>query len=116
MAISGMRKALVTGGAGFIGCHLTEHLLRDGHAVTVIENFSTGRSENLATVKDHKGLELIELDIVNDQLEKIFHDHDWIFHLAALADIVPSIQNLQNTSKLMSLALRMYWKPPGWQA
>ena len=92
MAISGMRKALVTGGAGFIGCHLTEHLLRDGHAVTVIDNFSTGRSENLATVKDHKGLELIELDIVNDQLEKIFHDHDWIFHLAALADIVPSIQ------------------------
>ena len=52
-----------------IGCHLTEHLLRDGHTVTVIGNFSTGRSENLATVKDHKGLELIELDIVNDQLE-----------------------------------------------
>lgn len=84
-------KSLVTGGAGFIGSHLVDKLLDLGHQVTVLDNFTTGRRENLEHVKDK--IELIECDIANPGgwVEK-FKEQDWVFHLAALADIVPSIQ------------------------
>ncbi|MCH8096422.1 MAG: SDR family oxidoreductase [Proteobacteria bacterium] len=86
-------RALVTGGAGFIGCHLVERLLDDGHEVTVIDDFSTGRPENLAHLRDRPGLRVIEGDICEpDALAKAFDGAEWVFHLAALADIVPSIQ------------------------
>lgn len=90
-------KAIVTGGAGFIGSHVVERLLTDGHAVVSIDNYSTGRLENLDHLKAHPNLEIVELDIVNgDLLDKHFMDVDWVFHLAALADIVPSIQQPSN--------------------
>ena len=57
-------KYLITGGAGFIGSHLTESLLGDGHSVTVIDDFSTGSPENLAAVKNHSALTVIEEDIL----------------------------------------------------
>ena len=86
-------KAVVTGGGGFIGSHLVERLLDDGHGVTVIDDFSTGRPENLAHLRDRRGLGVIEGDICDpDTLAKAFDGAEWIFHLAALADIVPSIQ------------------------
>ncbi|MCH8091288.1 MAG: NAD-dependent epimerase/dehydratase family protein, partial [Proteobacteria bacterium] len=86
-------RALVTGGAGFIGCHLVERLLDDGHEVTVIDDFSTGRPENLAHLRAQSGLRFIEGDICEpDALAKAFDGAEWVFHLAALADIVPSIQ------------------------
>ncbi|MEK6238916.1 MAG: NAD-dependent epimerase/dehydratase family protein, partial [Planctomycetales bacterium] len=53
-------QCLVTGGAGFIGSHLTDRLLADGHEVTVLDNLSTGRRENLA---DHPRLRFHELDV-----------------------------------------------------
>ena len=88
------RKAIVTGGAGFIGSHLTEKLLKDGFQVTVIDNYSTGRPQNLAAFKDSEGLEIIEAD-VNDaaRIKEAFKGVEYVFHLAALADIVPSIVN-----------------------
>ena len=54
-------NVLVTGGSGFIGCHLVKNLLNEGHAVTVIDNFSTGRKENLSDSLDK--IKLIEADI-----------------------------------------------------
>jgi len=85
-------KTLVTGGAGFIGSHLVDRLLDDGHDVTVIDNLSTGRIDNIAHRK--KEIKLVEADI-NDHnaIAPHFNGKDVVFHLAALADIVPSIVN-----------------------
>jgi len=85
-------KAVVTGGAGFIGSHLTERLLAGGAAVTIIDNYSTGRPENLSEFDQSAGLTVVEADISRDPIDSHFQDADWVFHLAALADIVPSIQ------------------------
>ena len=87
-------KALVTGGAGFIGSHLTTCLLSDGHEVVVLDNFSSGRPENLAHVEAEPRLTVHELDIAGSEpIQSYFTGVDWVFHLAALADIVPSIQH-----------------------
>lgn len=87
-------KTLVTGGAGFIGSHLVEKLLRDGHSVTVIDNLSTGRMENLSFAKGDSNLTVHVADIANlDDIKDYFSGIDWVFHIAALADIVPSIQH-----------------------
>ena len=88
-------KSLVTGGAGFIGSHLVDALLVQGHEVIVLDNFSTGRSENLDHVADK--IELIECDISSsDDWQDYFDGVDRVFHLAALADIVPSIEKPDN--------------------
>lgn len=88
-----MRKVIVTGGAGFIGSHLVERLLAQGNKVTILDNFSSGRRNNLARFNSAINLSVQEIDITD--LEKIlpfFKNADWVFHLAALADIVPSIE------------------------
>jgi UDP-glucose 4-epimerase len=86
-------KTIVTGGAGFIGSHLTELLLQQGHQVTVLDNLSTGRLENLAHLKGRTGLSFRQAEVTNpDTIRPYFDRVDWVFHLAALADIVPSIQ------------------------
>lgn len=89
-----MKKSLVTGGAGFIGSHLVDRLLENNFKVTVLDNFSNGSLENLKHHKDNENLEVVECDVANrEAIEKHFEGVDWVFHLAALADIVPSIQN-----------------------
>ena len=86
-------KCLVTGGAGFIGSHLVERLLNDGHTVIVLDNFSTGSRENLNQIEPKSDLDIFKVDISNHNLiESYFIDVDWVFHLAGLADVVPSIQ------------------------
>ncbi|APH42024.1 SDR family oxidoreductase [Leptospira interrogans] len=85
-------KALVTGGAGFIGSHLVDLLLENQFEVTVLDNFSTGRAFNLNHVKEKIDLVECDLSIQEDWIKK-FQSVDYVFHLAALADIVPSIQN-----------------------
>ena len=84
-------KAIVTGGAGFIGSHLVDSLLKQNFEVTVLDNFSTGRLENLEHVLEQ--IELVECDLgVQGDWIQNFTNADWVIHLASLADIVPSIQ------------------------
>jgi UDP-glucose 4-epimerase len=85
-------KTIVTGGAGFIGSHVVDRLLNAGHSVTVIDNYSTGRHENVAHAA--ADITVVEADISSPGAwVGAFKGADWIIHLAALADIVPSIQN-----------------------
>ena len=86
-------KTLVTGGAGFIGSHLVERLLGDGYEVVVLDNFSTGRMANLEYLKDSRSLTIHQVDVSDyEGIKPFFEGAVWIFHIAALADIVPSIQ------------------------
>lgn len=104
--------ALVTGGAGFIGSHLVERLLTEGWRVRVVDNFATGRRENLAQVSHVPELALHEADIASDDLGPLFDGVHVVFHLAALADIVPSIMhpakyfrtNVDGTLRVMEAA------------
>ena len=89
-----MKKALVTGGAGFIGSHLVDKLLEEGYSVVVLDNFSTGRPENLKNHENNGNLKIIKADVSDLELiVPYFKGIDHVFHLAALADIVPSIVN-----------------------
>ena len=81
-------KALVTGCAGFIGSNLVDRLLSDGHSVTGIDNFSTGQRRFLDLAVCSRNFTLFELDLFNPQgLSDIFSGHDYVFHLAANADV-----------------------------
>ena len=83
-------KVLVTGGAGFIGSHLVDFLLKEGHEVVVIDNLVGGRLGNLPA---SDRVVVFQLDIRNrEAIAPLFKGIDWVFHLAALADIVPSIE------------------------
>lgn len=87
-------KSLVTGGCGFIGSHLVELLLSQGHSVIVLDNLSTGRLENLNHLISNNKLKFIKGDLKDlSLLEKCVSSVDYVFHLAAIADIVPSITN-----------------------
>lgn len=86
-------NALVTGGCGFIGSHLVDKLLQAGHEVLVIDNLSTGRVENIKHLQNEKRFQWIHVDITDKMsIIQYFEGIDWVFHMAALADIVPSIQ------------------------
>ena len=87
------KKAVVTGGAGFIGSHLVDTLLKKNIMVEVIDNLSTGRIENLSHVKKEIRFHNLDLSLKNNLLSEIVNDADYIFHLASLADIVPSIKH-----------------------
>lgn len=86
-------KSIVTGGAGFIGSHMVDLLLSEGYEVIVLDNLSNGRIENLAQHKDNKKLTFVKIDLsdYNKSLDEYFKGIDYVFHYAALADIVPSI-------------------------
>lgn len=85
--------SLVTGGCGFIGSHIVDKLLKEGHTVRVIDNITTGRLENLEHHKNNNNLKVYQLDIRNkEEIKDVFENVDYVFHMAALADIVPSIQ------------------------
>lgn len=90
-------KAIVTGGAGFIGSHLVDKLLKEGHNVIVLDNFSNGRKENLKSYEHNKNLEVVKIDVCDlKAIKPFFKNTNWVFHLAAIADIVPSIQKPLN--------------------
>jgi UDP-glucose 4-epimerase len=86
-------KVVVTGGSGFIGSHLVDHLLSDGHRVLVLDDFSTGRLENLSQIKNSPSLSVERVDVADyEDVAGLFRGASWVFHLAALADIVPSVE------------------------
>jgi UDP-glucose 4-epimerase len=87
-------RILVTGGAGFIGSHLCERLLNEGHVVTALDDFSTGRAQNLALIEGKKGFTLTEGSILDTQLLiSLISDSDYIFHLAAAVGVFNIVNN-----------------------
>ena len=84
---------LVTGGAGFIGSHLVDRVLTEGRRVRVIDNFSIGRLANLDQHRGNSALEVVECDVADKAaVDRACQGVERIFHLAARADVVPSIQ------------------------
>ena len=88
-------KAIVTGGAGFIGSHLVERLLKEDIEVHVIDNLSRGRLDNLEHLKGDADLFFHKMDIsdYNEEFVRVFENADYVFHLAALAEVIPSIND-----------------------
>jgi UDP-glucose 4-epimerase len=81
-------RVLVTGGAGFIGSHLVERLAERDEHVTVLDDFSTGRRENLAAVADRSDVELIEGSVLDaDLVERLVAQSDVVYHLAAAVGV-----------------------------
>ena len=89
----------ITGGAGFIGSHLTEALLNAGHSVTVADNYSTSTPENLDRVKGHNALRVIEMDIVSEpqKVEELIKECDAVIHLAAAVGVEMVVKNPVHT-------------------
>lgn len=87
-------KALVTGGAGFIGSHLCQRLLARGIEVINVDNLVCGRLKNLDEFKNDPKFNFVQADIRDRKaVLSAMKGVDWVFHLAGLADIVPSIEN-----------------------
>ncbi len=82
------QKAIVFGGAGFIGSHLTERLIQQGTSVTVFDNLETGRTANLAKVWQHPGFRFIEADVSErKKVDETVPGHDIVFHFCDDSDI-----------------------------
>ena len=91
-----MSKFLITGGAGFIGSHLAESLIGPGHAVRILDNFSTGRKENLSAVSGK--VEMIEGDIRDrNAVRTAVAGMDFVLHQAALVSVTQSVENPEET-------------------
>jgi UDP-glucose 4-epimerase len=89
-----LMRILVTGGAGFIGSHLAERLLGDGHELTILDDLSTGRLENLASFSPHSRLRFIEGDVANASLtQSLVSQSDLAYHLAAAVGVRYVVEN-----------------------
>jgi UDP-glucose 4-epimerase len=87
-------KVLVTGGAGFIGSHVVDELIRQGHHVIVYDNFSTGLRQHLGQALNTNRLKIIEGDILDlSRLKSALEDVSTVFHLAANADVRGGVVN-----------------------
>ena len=85
-------KALVTGGAGFIGSHLAEALCRRGAQVTVLDNLTEGRLDNLAWRKPGDSLDFVQGDVSDEKLlARLLPGCDWLFHEAAITSVPKSV-------------------------
>ncbi len=89
-------KILVSGGGGFIGSHLTDKLIEAGHKVTVIDNLSTGKEENLNTEADFHNLDICDFE----KIKPCFKNIDFVFHLAAIPRVPVSVEDPIGTSKV----------------
>jgi UDP-glucose 4-epimerase len=90
-----MTIVAVTGSAGFIGSHLCDHLLAEGHQVVGVDNMATGRRENLARAEDHGAFTFVGADIRDDALLEPFELHrpEVVMHLAAQSGVRPSLED-----------------------
>jgi UDP-glucose 4-epimerase len=107
-------RILVTGGAGFIGSHLSERLTLDGHDVTVLDNFSTGLKSNVSDLLPQKSFKLIEGSVLDIALlESLFKEADYVFHLAAAVGVFNIIRspieslltNIRGTENILEAGL-----------
>jgi len=110
-------RYVVTGGAGFIGSHITKALVKQGHNVTVIDNLHTGKEENLESVRDK--IIFVRGSILDDELlEQITRNIDGVFHQAALASVQDSFSkpveynnvNVNGTENILKLAKKNNFK------
>jgi UDP-glucose 4-epimerase len=104
----------VTGGAGFIGSHLVDRLLQDGHFVAVLDNFATGQSRNLKTHSENPNFKFVEGSVLDQKLlTVVVQEIDYIFHLAAavgvftivnepLSSLVTNIRGTENVLEVAS--------------
>ena len=108
-------RILVTGGAGFIGSHLCERLISEGHSVTAIDNFSTGTASNLTNIKKNDSFTLVEGSILDTQvLTPLINDSDYVFHLAAAVGVFNIVRNplaslltnIRGTENVLELACK----------
>ena len=111
-------KVLITGGAGYIGSHLVDALIRRGDEVLIIDNLSTGKIENLRHLLGHPSFHFINDSILNESLlERFVPSMDLIFHLAAAVGVRNILQdplaaintNVRGTEVVLGLAFK-YWK------
>ena len=87
-------RILVTGGAGFIGSHLCERLVKEGHSVTAIDNFSTGSTSNLVSLVGVKNFKVIDGSILDTQLlNPLINESEYVFHLAAAVGVFNIVKN-----------------------
>ena len=86
-----MKKVLVTGGAGFIGSNLVDSLINQGYNVSIIDNLSTGSESNLNDKATFYNYDLSKIS--QKKLLEILEGVEFVFHLAALARVQPSILN-----------------------
>lgn len=112
-------RVLITGGAGFVGSHLTEALLAKGCGVTVIDDLSTGRWSNLQHLQHHHGLRIIiasaaERDLVGKEVA----EHDLVYHLASAVGVkliidqpVKTVETIFNTTDVVLRACARYRRP-----
>jgi UDP-glucose 4-epimerase len=107
-------KILITGGAGFIGSHLTDRLVKDGHHIIVLDNLVTGRKENLSTHLGGTKVEFIEGSILDlPVLDRLIKESDYVFHLAAAVGVFNIVNhpldslktNIRGTENVLESAL-----------
>lgn len=91
-----MAKYLVTGGAGFIGSHLVDKLIERGHKVSVIDNLSSGKKENINPKADFFELDICDLE----KIKIVFKEVDYVFHLAAIPRVPISVEDPVGTSRV----------------
>lgn len=112
-------KALITGGAGFIGSHLTEELLHKGHRATVLDNLSTGSLKNIANLEKISGFELVIGSILDkDLVDKLMEKCDIVFHLAAAVGVELIVKepleslttNIKGSEIVLEMACRYHKK------
>lgn len=96
-----MQKYLITGGAGFIGSNITKFLLEKGYYVRILDNFSTGKRENIQPFIDHSSLELYEGDLRSYHIvRKAVKGVDYVFHQGALPSVPRSIEDPITTNEV----------------
>lgn len=92
------KRVLITGGAGFVGSHLAEKYVRDGHKVKVLDNFSTGNPNNIRGLFNYRNFKLVKGDIRDkDFVRRVTMDVDVIFHLAAEIHVEKSMFDAEQT-------------------
>ena len=112
-------RILITGGAGFIGSHLTDRLVADGHQITILDNLATGRKENLSEHLDGKSVNFVEGSILDlPLLDSLVKETEYVFHLAAAVGVFNIVNhpldslltNIRGTENVLESAHR-YSRP-----